>query len=209
MISISNALQSHGYSYNSSSGPHTRIPGIWAKLRSLYDLDALDEREDRHAGNITPEPSSTNDEDMEGSENGNGWTEFSLDEDEYGDRMWEQRFERDGSDTKQGRRDSSPEVIEGLNRTRPVPGVHLAAAETEDAASMKGKSKKATVASTKPKGKGARGTPAEEPEEEEDEEEEDEDEESTPAGSPPSRGATKAAKKSRVTSGSRRSKRKR
>jgi MRG-binding protein len=209
MISIANALQSHGYSYNSSSGPHTRIPGIWAKLHSLYDLDALDERENRHAGDITPDPLSTNDEQMEedGSENGSGWTEFTLDEDEYGELMWEKRFDRHGSGGRQSRRDSSPEIIEGLNRTRPVPGVHLAAAEAEDTASVKGKGKKSTTMSSKAKAKGTRSTPAEEPEEEDDEG--DDDDESTPAGSPPSRGATKASKKGKVASGSRRSKRKR
>jgi len=207
MISISNALQSHGYSYNASSGPHTRIPGIWAKLRSLYDLEALDERENRHAGNITPEPSPMDEGmDEEDSDNdGSGWREYALDEDKFGDLMWERRFERGSS-----RRDSSPELIEGLNKTRPYPGVHVEAAEAEDVASVKGKAKKAPAAPhSKAKGKGARASPVEEPEEEDEDEDDDDDEESTPAESPPARGATKAIKKTKAASGSRRSKRKR
>ncbi|KAJ9623491.1 hypothetical protein H2203_005753 [Taxawa tesnikishii (nom. ined.)] len=39
-------LLSNGYIH--PSAPHTRIPGIWAKLSTLYDLDALDERENAH-----------------------------------------------------------------------------------------------------------------------------------------------------------------
>jgi len=206
MISISNALQSHGYSYNTSSGPHTRIPGIWAKLRSLYDLEALDERENRHAGNITPEPSPMDEEmdEEEDLENEPGWREYSLDEDKFGDLMWERRLERDSS-----RRDSSPELIEGLNKTRPYPGVHVEAAETDDVAEVKSKGKKPATPSTKVKGKGARASPVQEPEEDEEEEDEDEEEESTPAESPPAREATKASKKQKAASGSRRSKRKR
>ena len=42
MIAISENLRNHGYT--SSRDDHTRIPGIWEKLRSLYNLEALDER---------------------------------------------------------------------------------------------------------------------------------------------------------------------
>ncbi|KAK1755771.1 hypothetical protein QBC47DRAFT_422900 [Echria macrotheca] len=43
MLAISEQLQNHGFSVESC--PHTRIPGIWAKLREFYDLEAVDERE--------------------------------------------------------------------------------------------------------------------------------------------------------------------
>lgn len=42
MIAISQHLRNHGYT--SSKDSHTRIPGIWQKLGSLYNLEALDER---------------------------------------------------------------------------------------------------------------------------------------------------------------------
>ena len=58
MLSISSFLRSHGHALLPPSSqsesqellvPHTRIPGIWAKLDVLYDLSTLDEREDQHA----------------------------------------------------------------------------------------------------------------------------------------------------------------
>lgn len=41
MIALSQHLRNHGYT--SSNDEHTRIPGIWAKLESLYNLEALDQ----------------------------------------------------------------------------------------------------------------------------------------------------------------------
>jgi len=223
MISISNALSSHGYSYNSTSGSHTRIPGIWAKLQALYDLEALDEREDRHAGNVTPDRSSVGEdgaEEEEEEEEGNkiGWKEFTLNEEEFGEMMWARRLKRDNSEGKLNRRlrasvdcHSSPEAIEGLSRTRPVAS-RDETAEAEDTASTKGKGKKSVNAtSTKAqRGKGAaRGTPAEEADEEDEEEAEEEEDGSTQAGSPQSRAVVKGGRKSKAVSSARRSMRKR
>lgn len=42
MISISENLKNHGYF--SPQNAHTRIPGIWEKLGSLYNLETLDAR---------------------------------------------------------------------------------------------------------------------------------------------------------------------
>lgn len=42
MISISENLRNHGYF--SPQNAHTRIPGIWEKLGSLYNLETLDAR---------------------------------------------------------------------------------------------------------------------------------------------------------------------
>ena len=42
MISLAQHLRNHGY--NAENDVHTRIPGVWKKLRSLYNLKALDER---------------------------------------------------------------------------------------------------------------------------------------------------------------------
>ncbi|ODA76314.1 hypothetical protein RJ55_08159 [Drechmeria coniospora] len=43
MISISEHLRNHGF--DPDVYPHTRIPHIWRKLRTYYNLDAIDERE--------------------------------------------------------------------------------------------------------------------------------------------------------------------
>ena len=223
MISISNALSSHGYSYNATSGPHTRIPGIWAKLQALYDLEALDEREYRHAGYITPDPSSVGEDGgEEEEEEGNSIScrEFALNEEEFGEMMWARRLKRGSSEIKPNRRlqasvdgHSSPEAIDGLSHTRPATGLfhsHDGTAEAEDTVSPKGKGKKSTIAaSTKGRGRGVRGTPAEEPDEENEEEAEEEEDGSTQAGSPQSRAVVKGVRKNKAVSNARRSMRKR
>ncbi|KAL2061921.1 hypothetical protein VTL71DRAFT_7299 [Oculimacula yallundae] len=43
MIAISEHLRNHGY--DPTVEQHTRIPGIWEKLRTMYDLDIIDDRE--------------------------------------------------------------------------------------------------------------------------------------------------------------------
>lgn len=43
VVAISEHLRNHGF--DPDVLPHTRIPGIWAKLRTLYNLDAIDEME--------------------------------------------------------------------------------------------------------------------------------------------------------------------
>lgn len=42
MIAVSEFMKSQGYA--SSHTEHTRIPGIWKKLGTLYNLPGLDER---------------------------------------------------------------------------------------------------------------------------------------------------------------------
>ncbi len=42
MIALSQHLRNNGYT--TPDDGHTRIPGIWEKLGSLYNLEALDER---------------------------------------------------------------------------------------------------------------------------------------------------------------------
>ena len=43
MIALSEHLRNHGYDPTVEN--HTRIPGIWEKLRTLYNLDIIDDRE--------------------------------------------------------------------------------------------------------------------------------------------------------------------
>ncbi|KAK1829157.1 hypothetical protein QBC39DRAFT_263695 [Podospora conica] len=72
ILAISNHLRNHGFPPETC--PHTRLPGIWAKLRQYYDLDALDEREN----SLDPpdEPGKPR-----------RYLDFRLPYDEYGDIM--------------------------------------------------------------------------------------------------------------------------
>ena len=205
MLSIANDLRSHGYAYGPNSSQHTRIPGIWAKLGTIYDLEALDTREDEYSG----WPDITGEDDDE-----DDIQDFSLSEEAYGENMWLKRFShsaavkrQQGSDASSSSRDSSPELVEGLNsvwdaeRDRPAQLqalVDKAAAYTEEEpVGTRSKGKK-TAASRSVSGRvrATRSTPVQETEEEEGEEEEEGDE-STAAGSPPvsSKGQTKASRK--------------
>jgi MRG-binding protein len=148
MIAIATALSSHGFASN-----HTRIPGIWAKLRTLYDLDALDERERNHIG-IHPHNSSASPEADSVEENEaehRGWDEeFSLPEDQFGELMWTRRFNDEtgheilapsrtknaDNDSKRDRASSTPPAIEGLNEMRDY---LLSAPETEGLKEMLGR----------------------------------------------------------------------
>ncbi|KAI4649219.1 hypothetical protein J4E93_003533 [Alternaria ventricosa] len=87
MISIHTDMRSHGFA--SDDAPHTRIPGVWKKLSQLYDLDALDTRENEFAFSEDPDPLDPDD--------ANNMPEFELPEDEYGKLMWLQRFHRESS----------------------------------------------------------------------------------------------------------------
>ena len=73
MIALSEHLRNHGY--DPKIEPHTRIPGIWAKLGTLYNLEVIDERENsfdyKDADTIEKK-----------------YLEFSLPEEDFGDMMW-------------------------------------------------------------------------------------------------------------------------
>ncbi|KAL2796779.1 chromatin modification-related protein EAF7-domain-containing protein [Aspergillus keveii] len=84
MVAISEFMKSQGYA--PSDAEHTRIPGIWKKLGNLYNLPALDERED----SLITETS----DDVDGKEM---YCPFELPEDEYGDMMFERRLAMEGS----------------------------------------------------------------------------------------------------------------
>ncbi len=80
MIALSEHLRNHGYDHRSD--PHTRIPGIWEKLGKLFNLEVINEREN----------SFDYGEDVEEK-----YREFSLPDDDFEDRMWEQGRLKDGS----------------------------------------------------------------------------------------------------------------
>lgn len=68
MIALSEHLRNHGYDPRVEQ--HTRIPGIWEKLRTCYNMDVIDDRENSFEYEEEPE---------------GGFPEFSLPDDVYGD----------------------------------------------------------------------------------------------------------------------------
>ncbi|KAB8290070.1 hypothetical protein EYC80_010396 [Monilinia laxa] len=68
MIALSEHLRNHGY--DPRVDQHTRIPGIWEKLRTCYNLDIIDDREN----------SFEYEDDTE-----NKFPEFTLPDDVYGE----------------------------------------------------------------------------------------------------------------------------
>jgi MRG-binding protein len=127
MLAIFESFRSNGFGSGKKTPPnHVRIPGIWAKLNELYDLETLDERENAHAGFIssTSSPNSSSESTPEPP------TEFALPTDpddpevDFGALLWARRFAND--------RAESPQVIEGLNNTRSEPGVVLSGKDGED-----------------------------------------------------------------------------
>jgi MRG-binding protein len=117
LLSLHQHLMSNGYIH--PKAPHTRIPGIWAKLDTLYDLEALDEREDAHAAPWSASEDEDEDEDEKdelGHDNEDEpermhENEFELPDDEFGALMWRARF-ADNEDDEE--RESSPPSHEDL-----------------------------------------------------------------------------------------------
>ncbi|RAO66068.1 uncharacterized protein BHQ10_002080 [Talaromyces amestolkiae] len=85
MLAIAEYMKSQGYA--PAEEEHTRIPGIWKKLGSLYNLPALDEREDSII--------SQDADDSEESE----YCPFELPEDEYGEMMFAKRLAAERSES--------------------------------------------------------------------------------------------------------------
>ncbi|KAJ5553377.1 hypothetical protein N7494_002755 [Penicillium frequentans] len=85
MVAISEFLKINGY--GPASGEHLGIPGIWKKLGTLYNLEALNEREDSAIVD-------TNEDEDGVSER---YCPFELPYDEYGDLMFERRLATEGS----------------------------------------------------------------------------------------------------------------
>lgn len=87
IIGIAELMKNHGV-----SGTHTGITGIWAKLRTLYNLDGLDERED------APDADVDDDEEDE-KPGGVSWDEFSLPEEVFGELMRARRIDPESRDS--------------------------------------------------------------------------------------------------------------
>ena len=111
-------LAVHDYMVNqgviNDEDKHTRIPGIWEKVGTLYNLPMLDERED----SIMNDPPDDNGEPVE------LYSPFSLPEDEYGDLMFAKRLDPDGSSSPAyaaSVRESTVAEIDGPGSS-PAPG---------------------------------------------------------------------------------------
>ncbi|KAI9883091.1 MAG: Carnitine O-acetyltransferase mitochondrial [Watsoniomyces obsoletus] len=90
MMSISRYMQEHGHS--PQNAPHTGVAGIWRKLQTLYDLDAIDESEDAALDPDDPDDSTTR------------TRPFSLPNEVFGALIFDRRLDRD--------RSSSPSVVD-------------------------------------------------------------------------------------------------
>ncbi|KAL7270366.1 hypothetical protein RUND412_006936 [Rhizina undulata] len=144
MVGISELMKNHGV-----SDSHTNIEGIWRKLKSLYNLEGLDEREDMEDEFESPNPAP----------------QFSLPEDEYGHLMSARRLDPASTDSppatrsensfatsmgryKKGRAMRSASIDESTTNS-------AAADDTEDESSLRStspsvqKGKKATPSSTR------------------------------------------------------------
>ncbi|KAH7313145.1 chromatin modification-related protein EAF7-domain-containing protein [Rhexocercosporidium sp. MPI-PUGE-AT-0058] len=89
MIAISEHLRNHGY--DPTIEQHTRIPGIWQKLRTIYDLDVIDDRENY-----------IDDYDQ--------FLEFKLPEEDFDEMMFMKGQKRPGADNTSEAPSSPPQL---------------------------------------------------------------------------------------------------
>jgi hypothetical protein len=181
MIAISEHLRNHGY--DPKFHTHTRIPEIWKKLDTLYNLEVIDERENSFD---YPEDSAVEQK----------YLPFNLPEDEYGNMMWERGMapsnasspsrlhERSGSaeHTKRRRRGENTaatkrlraSTIEDTDEAKTSPATSPVPPRTKRGRPPKNAPKPVGRSSSRAKaGRGDRHTSKETAEDEEDEEDED------------------------------------
>ena len=207
IISIHNNMRSHGF----ATEEHTRIPGVWRKLHQLYDLRALDERENAYALHDLPDPLDPDDAD--------NLPEFELPEEDFGELMWRRRYRSPGSDAS-----SSPPYFPieedkalyqpGFGLLHDLPGGAKAqrpssvppatatpkpakSTRASRAAAKSGKGTKATPAAKNAKAQSAVSESADEDEDEDDEEEGDDSAESEVETAPSTRRTKRSGARAR------------
>jgi MRG-binding protein len=152
MICIHIDMRSHGFA--SDDAPHTRIPGVWKKLSTEFDLDALDTRENEYAFSEDPDPTNPKEAVK--------IPDFELPEDEFGELMWNTRFHREASAAA-----SSPPLTPvdeykdlyapGIGLLKDLPdGIHSQKAESVAEATPTQKNAKSTRAGRAKSGKGTK-----------------------------------------------------
>ncbi|KAK0276914.1 hypothetical protein LTR35_010308 [Friedmanniomyces endolithicus] len=159
LIALHQFLLNDGYIHPRNE--HTRPAGIWRKLQSLYDLEALDEREDaRQLSDLSLEsPNGEGDEEDDVySEAGNKIhrEDFALPDDTYADLKWRQRFA-----SQQGSEDGSPPALPDLNLAEepPVRFTPSFTVEPSEAPTPSGRRGRPKAAAVKGRGKASAPTP--------------------------------------------------
>lgn len=232
LLSLHQHLLSNGYIH--PRAPHTRIPGIWAKLRELYDLEALDEREDANAAPWSPSPdddeadAAPDERDELGHDDDEPErmheTDFELPDADFGGLIWRARFPED--DEADEERESSPPQHDELVPRPDSPPIRFTpsfkVAESEAPLSTRGgtSKSKAANAAAKPKQKqqprrSSRVADSVDPDDEggedddDDEEDEQSEQESVASGTPAPKASKAKGKRSKPAPKSRTSKRRR
>ncbi|KAK3661306.1 hypothetical protein LTR56_000429 [Elasticomyces elasticus] len=149
---------------------HTKPAGLWRKLNTLYDLEALDEREDaRQLSDLSLEDEDQERGDGESdayseAENKIHRLEFELPQENggegegYGEMMWRRRFVDGGGEGRGG--SESPAALPELNRVEemPVRFTPSFSVEPSEAPTPSGRAGRAKAA-VKKKGKVAQAAP--------------------------------------------------
>lgn len=97
MIALSEHLRNHGYDPKVEA--HTRIPGIWEKLGTLYNLEVIDEREnsfDYADGDMIEKK----------------YLEFSLPDEDFSDMMWMKGIAPSNANSSPSRLNEAPDLPE-------------------------------------------------------------------------------------------------
>lgn len=124
IIGIAELMKNHGV-----SGTHTGIAGIWAKLRTLYNLRGLDEREDAPDADADDDDYDDDDSDDRGPPG--GWIEFALPDADFGELMRARRVDPHTRDSPaRVWKDSADEsAVEDRDGMPPPPPVALRPAD--------------------------------------------------------------------------------
>jgi MRG-binding protein len=103
MIALSEHLRNHGY--DPKVHAHTRIPGIWKKLGTLYNLAVIDERE--NSFDYAEEDS------MEKK-----YLDFTLPEEDFGNMMWVRGMAPSNAGSSPSRLQEASEPMEPSKRRK-------------------------------------------------------------------------------------------
>lgn len=103
MIALSEHLRNHGY--DPKLHVHTRIPGIWKKLGTLYNLEVIDERENSfdYAEEDTIEKK---------------YLDFTLPEEDFGNMMWVRGMAPSNAGSSPSRLHEASETTEPLKKRK-------------------------------------------------------------------------------------------
>nr|OQO18761.1 hypothetical protein B0A51_14302 [Rachicladosporium sp. CCFEE 5018] len=142
MLQLRKHLLDNGYIHPRAA--HTKPTGIWEKLGGLYDLAALDEREDaRQLSDVDATGVEGSESEAEAdvyslAENKIHNETFVLPDDDYGEAMWKRRL----PDAKASREESeSPAILPELNfmERAPVPFIPSFSVEASEPAATPAK----------------------------------------------------------------------